>query len=53
MKQGFIRVAAATPKIEVANPKYNAKQILGLMKQGAKEKAKIMEIGRASCRERV
>ncbi len=42
MKQGFIRVAAATPKIEVANPKYNAKQILGLMKQGAKEKAKIM-----------
>ena len=28
MKDGFLRTAAATPKIRVADPQYNAKQII-------------------------
>ena len=31
MKDGFIRVAAATPKIKVADPEYNAQQIIELI----------------------
>lgn len=42
MEQGFIRVAAATPKIRVADPEYNAGQILKLMEQGVKDHAKVM-----------
>lgn len=42
MNQGFIRVAAATPKIKVADPEYNAGQILELMAQGAANHAKVM-----------
>ena len=42
MNQGFIRVAASTPKIRVADPDYNKEQILELMKEGAKKNAKIM-----------
>jgi len=42
MEQGFIRAAAATPVIKVADPEYNAGQILELMGQGAKNHAKIM-----------
>ena len=34
MKDGFLRTAAATPKIRVADPQYNAKQIIELMEQG-------------------
>ena len=42
MKDGFIRVAAATPKIRVADPAYNAGQIIALMEEGEKEGAKLM-----------
>jgi len=42
MNQGFIRVAASTPKIRVADPDYNKEQILELMKEGAGKNAKIM-----------
>ncbi len=42
MFQGYIRVAAATPKIRVADPVYNGERILELMKEGAARKAKIM-----------
>ncbi len=42
MRDGFIRVAAATPKIKVADPAFNREQILGLMHQGAKQQVQIM-----------
>ena len=42
MNQGFIRVAAATPKIKVADPEYNAGEILKLMSQGAADHTKVM-----------
>ncbi|MCI8887475.1 MAG: NAD(+) synthase [Hungatella sp.] len=42
MNQGFIRAAAATPKIRVADPVYNGERILELMAQGAANHAKIM-----------
>ena len=32
MKDGFIKVAAATPEIKVADCKHNAKQIISLAK---------------------
>ena len=37
MKDGFIKVAAATPEIKVADCKYNAKQIISLAKELAKK----------------
>lgn len=42
MKHGFIRTAAATPKIRVADPVYNAEQIFKLMQEGAGNQAGIM-----------
>lgn len=42
MKDGFIRVAAATPKIKVADPEFNREQIVALLKEGAENHAKIM-----------
>lgn len=42
MKQGFIRVAAATPEVRVADPVYNAERIYELMKEGVQNHAKIM-----------
>ena len=42
MKDGFIRVAAATPTIKVADPEYNRKQIVKLIEEGANEQVKIM-----------
>ena len=42
MKDGFIRVAAATPKIKVADPAYNAGQVVELMKKGEKLQIKLM-----------
>jgi len=42
MTDGFFRVAAATPKIKVADPVYNREQICGLIEQGAGEGAGIM-----------
>ena len=42
MKDGFIRVAAATPKIKVADPEYNAQQIIELINQGYGRGVKLM-----------
>ncbi|MCI1327661.1 MAG: NAD(+) synthase [Lachnospiraceae bacterium] len=42
MKDGFIKVAAATPKITVADPAANAAEILRLIRGMEKKKAKIM-----------
>ena len=41
MKDGFIKAAAGTPDVRVADCEFNATEIIR------------MEIGRASCRERV
>ena len=40
MRQGFVKVAAVTPKIKVADTKYNAELILDMMKEST-------QIGRA------
>ena len=42
MKYGFIRTAAATPRIQVADPEYNGEQIFQMIKEGADRKAKLM-----------
>ena len=42
MKDGFIRVAATTPDIHVADPQYNSEQIIELMEQGSARGVKVM-----------
>lgn len=42
MKHGFIKVAAVTPKIKVADPVYNAKQICACMKEAIEREAKVI-----------
>lgn len=42
MEQGFIKVAAATPKIKVADIKNNEREIWGLMDEALKEGAQII-----------
>lgn len=42
MEQGFVKVAAVTPKIRVADTKYNGKQICDLMENAAEQGAKII-----------
>lgn len=42
MKHGFIKVAAMTPKIKVADPIYNAGQICEKLKEAYEKKAKII-----------
>ena len=42
MKHGFIRVAAATPKIKVANPEYNATQIILELEKLVADEVKII-----------
>ena len=37
MKDGFIKVAAATPKIKVADPAYNTEEILKIIDETAKK----------------
>ncbi len=39
---GFVRVGAAVPKLEVANCKYNAQEILNLIKQANQENIKVL-----------
>ncbi len=39
MKQGFVKVAAVTPKIKVADTAYNGKLICSYMEECAKRKA--------------
>ena len=41
MKYGFVKVAAATPRIKVANPYFNAERALDVIKKCAEKKAKI------------
>ena len=33
MRDGFIKVAAATPKIRVADPAHNAQAVIALMRE--------------------
>ncbi len=42
MRQGFVKAAAVTPKIKVADTKYNAELILDMMKEIARQGAKIL-----------
>ncbi len=42
MKDGFVRVAAATPKITVADPDANRKAIIELMKEGQARQVEVM-----------
>ena len=42
MKDGFIKVAAATPQIRVADPEYNANQIMAMIDHAETAEAKIV-----------
>ena len=42
MKDGFIKVAAATPEIKVADCVFNSEQILRYIDKAAQEKVKIL-----------
>ena len=42
MRDGLIKVAAGTPKIRVADCRYNAEQIVALMRQAAAEGVKVL-----------
>ena len=44
MKNGFIKVAAGTPKIKVADCAYNAGQIIALMEQAAEQGVKVLAL---------
>lgn len=42
MKDGFLRAAAATPKVRVADPEYNGQQMMDLIGQGYDRGVKLM-----------
>ena len=42
MQDGFIKVAAGTPKIRVADCTYNAEQTITLMKEAAAHGVKVL-----------
>lgn len=42
MKQGFIKAAAVTPKIKVADPRYNAKEIAKEIEEAVRRGAKLI-----------
>ena len=42
MKDGFIKVAAATPKVKVADPEYNTKEIIKIIRQARDEEASLL-----------
>ena len=42
MQHGFVKVAAATPRIKVANPKFNAQRALDVIRKCVDKKAKIV-----------
>lgn len=44
MKDGFIKVAAATPKIKLADCKFNAGQIIKIIKQMYEKKVKVLAL---------
>ena len=52
MRDGFISVAAGTPKIRVADCRYNAEQIFTLMREADKQGVKVLalpELCRTRC----
>ena len=42
MRDGFIKVAAGTPKIRVADCRYNAEQIFTMMREADKQGVKVL-----------
>ncbi|MBD5084126.1 MAG: NAD(+) synthase [Clostridiales bacterium] len=44
MRDGFVKVAAGTPKIRVADCDYNAEQIIKLMKEAAAQGVKVLAL---------
>ena len=44
MRDGFIKVAAGTPKIRVADCRYNAEQIFTLMREADKQGVKVLAL---------
>lgn len=42
MRDGFIKVAAATPKITVANPEANRKEIVSLIERAGKQRVQLL-----------
>jgi NAD+ synthase (glutamine-hydrolysing) len=42
MRHGFVKVAAMSPKIKVADPEYNAGQVIAGIEEAAEHKAKIV-----------
>ncbi len=42
MKDGFVKVAAGTPKIRVADCRYNAEQVFTLMREAAKQGVRVL-----------
>lgn len=42
MKQGFVKVAAVTPRIRVADPEYNAESICAALGEAYEEKARVI-----------
>ena len=42
MRQGYVKVAAVTPKVQVADTEYNGQQIRALMKETTEQGAKIV-----------
>ena len=47
MKDGFIKVAAATPKIKVGDTKYNSRQIIAQIKERCREQGEDYRATRA------
>ena len=44
MRDGFIKAAAGTPKIKVADCAYNAEQIIALMREAAAQGVKVLAL---------
>ena len=44
MRDGFVKVAAGTPKIRVADCEYNAEQIIALMREAAAQGVKVLAL---------
>ena len=44
MRDGFVKVAAGTPKIRVADCEYNAGQIIALMREAAEQGVKVLAL---------
>ena len=42
MKDGFVKVAAASPSLKVGNPKYNGERIISLMKEADEKGVKVL-----------